>query len=100
MNGDGVALGAAAPPTDDSDPGGIGEANIFKWLLCWCWCWCWCWWWRWCWWCVDTEIEFSDAKLGLGVAVRVGGGGKPDDDRWDTLTDLLPPLTNEFELKK
>jgi len=29
-----VALGAAAPPTDESEAGGMGDANIPKWLLC------------------------------------------------------------------
>jgi len=51
MNGDDVALGAAAPPDESgSDPGGIGDANIAKGLPL----------------CNEDEIE---AKLGLGVFV-------------------------------
>jgi hypothetical protein len=68
-----VALGAAAPPTDERGAGGIGDANIPKWLL---------------WIEVDNDI--------LGVAVR---GAKLGDDKWEMADTLfIPPLEIVLEL--
>ena len=64
IKGEGVALGATAPPTDGSDTGGMGEANIDKWLLC-----------------------NEDDNPILGV---VGRGARLGDDRCGAVLTILP----------
>lgn len=74
MKGDGAALGATAPPTDESEAGGMGDANIPKWLLC---------------------IEEGNDILGVDAR-----GARLADDKWEMAALLNPPLEIGLELIK
>lgn len=73
MKGEGVAAGAAAPPTVGRDPGGRGEANILRWL---------------------AGREFNERLAGLGVATRV----KLGERKCDVLDEIKAELAKENSL--